>query len=272
MAPQALRSAGIARLVGRDLGDVPLVISSTARDPHTGVLALPDTLRAARVLSTALTGAMRDVPDRRPLVVGGDCSILLGIVPALRSMFGRVGMWLVDGHPDHLDGSSSDTGETADMVLAILTGQGTPSLVTLAGDAPMLAATDVVLIGHRTQDLDEGAAAELGRVPSDLPQFGAMALRQDDAATGRRAADLLEGTGKGVWLHLDLDVLDPVSLPAVTYPQPGGPDWDRLYAALRPMVLSAGLLGVSIADFRPDLDPDGAHAARVVEFLEQALH
>lgn len=271
LAPDALRSAGLARLVRRDLGDVPTVIASTTRDPHTGVLALRDTVRAARVLTAALTSAMRDVPDRRPLVVGGDCSILLGIFPALRSLIGRVGMWFADGHPDYLDGSSSDTGETADMELAILTGVGAPSLVTLAGDAPMLAASDVVLIGHRTQDLDDGAAADLARVPSDLPQFDAVSLRENAAATGRRAADLLEGTGQSVWLHLDLDVLDALSLPAVTYPQPGGPDWDQLYAALRPMALSPRLLGVSIADFRPDLDPTGTHAARVVQFLEHTL-
>jgi arginase len=70
------------------------------------------------------------------------------------------------------------------------------------------------------------------------------------------------------WLHLDLDVLDDGVLPAVSYPQPLGLDWDELVALLRPLVAAPNLLGVSVADFNPDRDADGAHAARVVEALE----
>ncbi len=77
--------------------------------------------------------------------------------------------------------------------------------------------------------------------------------------------------GQGAWLHIDLDVLDPGSLPAVTYPQPGGPDWDQLSTALRPLARSPRLLGVSVADFRPDLDPTGELAARIVRLLDDVL-
>ncbi len=74
-----------------------------------------------------------------------------------------------------------------------------------------------------------------------------------------------------VWLHLDLDVLDPESLPALTYPQPGGLDWNQLADAIEPMARSPQLLGVSVADFRPDLDHSGALALRVMELLELTL-
>jgi len=77
--------------------------------------------------------------------------------------------------------------------------------------------------------------------------------------------------GRGAWLHLDLDVIDPAVLPAVTYPQPGGPDWDQLAAALEPLAQSPRLLGVSVADFRPDLDPTGDLATRVLEVLARTL-
>ena len=69
------------------------------------------------------------------------------------------------------------------------------------------------------------------------------------------------------WLHLDLDVLDECVLPAVSYPQPLGLDWDELVALARPLVAAPGLLGVSVADFNPDLDVGGVHAGRVVEAL-----
>ncbi len=56
-------------------------------------------------------------------------------------------------------------------------------------------------------------------------------------------------------------------LPAVSYPQSLGLDWDELVALVRPLVAAPNLLGVSVADFNPDRDPDGTHAARVVEAL-----
>jgi arginase len=59
----------------------------------------------------------------------------------------------------------------------------------------------------------------------------------------------------GVWLHLDLDVLDPESLPAVTYPQPGGLDWDQLATTLEPLARSPQLLAARSTDFRPTWTP-----------------
>jgi arginase len=270
-APEALRAAGLSALVGRDRGDAATVIDRARRDERTGVLALSETVRAARALAGALAEAMGELPGRRPLVVGGDCSILLGILPALRGRVGPVGLWFLDGHPDYLDGPGSETGETADMDLAVLTGDGAAPLVTLAGVPPMVPVTDAVLLGHRTRDLDAGAAAELARLPDGLRRIDAAAMVADPAAAGRRAAAWLAGAGLWAWLHLDLDVLDPAVLPAVTYPQPGGLDWDQLASALEPLGRSPRLLGVSIADFRPDLDPTGDLATRVLEVLGRAL-
>ncbi|MGH2381714.1 MAG: arginase family protein, partial [Candidatus Limnocylindria bacterium] len=130
---------------------------------------------------------------------------------------------------------------------------------------------DAVLIGHRSESLDGAAAAELSRVPAGLRQIPAPAVVEDPAAAGARAAGLLADTGAGSWLHLDLDVLDPRSMPAVTYPEPDGPDWDQLTALLLPLACSPRLLGVSVADFRPDLDPDGEHARRIVDLLVGVL-
>ena len=116
--PPPCAPLGLAALADVDLGDAACAITSTERDEHTGVLALADTVRAARALADALESGLRDLPGRRPLVVGGDCSILLGILPALRRQAGDVGLWFLDGHPDYLDGQTSETGETADMDLA----------------------------------------------------------------------------------------------------------------------------------------------------------
>jgi arginase len=269
-APAALRSAGLSALVTRDFGDADTAITSTHRDPISGVRALPDTLRAARALADRLDLALRESPDRRPLVVGGDCTILLGIVPALLRR-GALGLWFVDGHPDFLDGAASETGETADMDLAILTGFGTASLVGLAGPTPMVPADRVVLLGYRSQNLDHAAAGEVARLPFELSRIDAESMVSDPADAGRRAAQRLGGAGDGTWLHIDLDVLDTDTLPAVTYPQPGGPNWEQLALGLEPLAQSPRLIGVSVADFRADLDPTGEMAANITTFLARVL-
>lgn len=270
-APGALRIAGLSELVGRDRGDAACVIDSEHRDEDTGVLALTETVRAAQALSEAMGGALRDLPERRPLVIGGDCSILFGIFPALRRQVGSAGLWFVDGHPDYLDGCTSDTGETADMDLAVLTGDGAKELIGLAGAPPMVPVGEVVLLGHRASDLDEGAAEDLARLPDQLRRIDAATVASDPVAAGERAGAWLAGTGEGVWLHLDVDVLDAESLPAVTYPQPQGLHWEQLAAVLEPLARSPRLLGVSVADFRPDLDPSGTFATRLVELLDRTL-
>ncbi|MCY1143091.1 arginase family protein [Actinoplanes sp. Pm04-4] len=272
-APAALRRAGLSRLADVDLGDAATVITSTERDSATGVRALSDTVAAARTLAKALRDGMAEHPGHRPLVVGGDCSLLLGVFTHLRATIGDVGLWMFDGHPDYVDPLDSDTGETADSELAILTGNG-PAVLTgvgpmaesrhasddgpaaLKGAAPMVASRHVALIGHRTADLDAESAAELARLPADVVT-GADALTVD--------------FGVPTWLHIDVDVLDPVVMPAVTYPQAGGPDFEQLAAMMAPLASSPSLVGVSVADYRPDLDPDGTCAARLVALLEAVL-
>jgi arginase len=135
----------------------------------------------------------------------------------------------------------------------------------------MVAPGDAVLLGHRADDLDPGAAAELARVPTDLRHIDAGVASRDPAAAGERAAAWLSGSGRGAWLHVDLDVLDPASLPAVTYPQPAGLDWDQLAELLAPLARSPDLLGVSLADFRPDLDATGELANKVVALVDRVL-
>jgi len=270
-APDALREAGLARLVDVDLGDAATTIAGGHRDEATGVRALPQTIAAAHELAAALSSGIRAHPGRRPLVIGGDCSLLLGVFARTDAAQGEVGLWMLDGHPDYVDPPGSDTGETADLELAVLTGDGPPSLAGLGGQVPMVAARHVALIGHRTTDLDAAAAAELARLPAGLFTIDATAVTGDPAGAGRRAAAWADRLGLPMWLHLDVDVLDPSALPAVTYPQDGGPDLDQLAAVLTPLTAAPRLLGVSVADFRPDLDPDGSQAARLVALLDRTL-
>lgn len=65
-------------------------------------------------------------------MLGGDCSILLGNLLALRHR-GRYGLFFIDGHADFYQPEASLTGEVADMDLAIASGRGPDVLTNIDG-------------------------------------------------------------------------------------------------------------------------------------------
>jgi arginase len=215
-----------------------------------------------RRASRAIASEVRQVLEARdlPLVLGGDCTLLLGVFPALPT---GSGLWFVDGHADFFDGVSSPTGEAADMDLAILTGHGPPGL--LESDQPLVAPANVVLLGHRPGELHPDVARENARIDTAVHAITAPEVREvGPARVGTDAATRL--AGRPAWLHIDLDVLDEGVMPAVSYPQRLGLDWDELISLGRPLVAAQKLLGISVADFNPDHD-DGTYAAQVVQAL-----
>jgi arginase len=261
--------AGLPAAFGaRDDGDVTSMLTDPLRDRSTGIIAFAELCAASRELSSAVAAVL----DRGelPLVVGGDCSLLLGAVAGVRHVMGRVGLWFVDGHADYLDGTLSPTGEAADMELAILTGDGPAGLVDLANPIPLVEPADVVILGHRPASAGPDTAVELGRVPAAINRLTADRILAEPGMVGHHWERELSGRGNA-WLHIDLDALDETALKAVTYPQPNGLDWDSFIELIRPLLASETLVGMSVADFNPDLDGDGRSARRVVDAFAHAL-
>jgi arginase family enzyme len=264
LAPSALRAAGLVeRLGAEDAGEADARIRDTRRDPDTGIIGADDVRRASAAIAQAVEGIIQT--GRRPLVLGGDCTLLLGVFHAVPP---GTGLWFVDGHADFYDAETSPTGEAADMDLSILTGNGPHGL--LEQREALLDPAAVVLLGHRPDELGADVALENGRLDAAIHALTAPEVRELGAA--RAAADAeARLAGRPAWLHLDLDVLDETALPAVTYPQPLGLDWEELVEIARPLAGAPNLAGISVADFNPERDPDGAHAKRVVEALEAVL-
>ena len=263
-APAALRGAGLAeRLGARTAGVADARIRDSARDPATGIIGAAE-IRSA---GESIAGGVKAIlwAGETPIVVGGDCTLLLGVFDAVEP---GTGLWFVDGHADFYDGESSPTGEAADMDLAILTGHGPPAWYGDAG-AP-LDPGSVFLLGHRPDELGPDSAFENARLdPAIRAQTAADVRERGPAASGAEAAGALGD--RPAWLHIDLDALDEEALPAVTYPQPLGLGWEELVALARPLAAAPNLVGVSIADFNPDRDPAGDHAARTVDALASIL-
>lgn len=121
-------------------------------------------------------------------------------------------------------------------------------------------------VGHRTGDgLEERV------VDKRVSSTGADELRRRGAAAVGEEVAARAGEIGHYWVHLDVDILDETALPAVTYPQGGGPDWEELRSLLRPVLTGPGLIGFSVADLVPPLDPGGTYAHRLTELLVELL-
>jgi arginase len=86
--------------------------------------------------------------DEFPVVLGGDCSIVLGCLLALRRR-GRYGLLFVDGHADFYQPAAEPNGEAASMDLALATGRGPEIVTDLEGRRPLVRDEDVVAFGRR---------------------------------------------------------------------------------------------------------------------------
>jgi arginase len=267
-APEALREAGLFRRF-LELGaqDAGVVLPGRYVDD-----AAPDASRLRNqdqmvTFSRRLSDRISSLLDaRHPLVVGGDCSLLIGVGHALRRRGGKVGLVHIDGHTDFRHpGNSPVCLSAAGEDLAILVGQHWDTIADIDGYRPYVPADQAIHVGCREDDehLDE-ARQRVGLVvtASDLIADPSEALNRIGGALESAQCDTY-------WIHVDVDVLDPEFMPAVDSPDPGGIDPDLLIDLLR--ALAPNAVGADVAIYDPDLDPSGRYAAEVARIVEDGL-
>jgi arginase len=270
-APGALRDQELlTRLGARDAGCLtPPRYDPGDWRPGDGVCQAEAVAWYSRRLSSRIEAIIEG--GEFPLVLGGDCSILLGSALALRRMSQRhelpYGLIYVDGHSDFRHpGNASYVGAAAGEDVALATGRGQPDLTDIDGFRPYLRDENVVLLGIRAQDeyrLDLRAA---GLAFRSVPQ-----LRGDGAGrTAQWAREQLAGC-VGYWLHVDVDVLDPAVMPAVDAPDEGGIAYAELELLIAGLVGTPDCLGMELTVFDPDYDPDGTYARELVAALVTGL-
>jgi arginase len=272
--PAALRQAGLVERLRQhgdvdDYGDVVFSAPTTQRSASSGIIAEQALSSMVSGVRGAVIRALQD--DRFPLVLGGDCPLLLGCLAAGRDRYGRLGLLFVDGHEDAYPPRESPTGEAADMELGLALGRvGSPLPADLAALLPLVAAEAVTLIGPRDADLlrPEGVASLAGEVEF----YGDTALEgiPVDALT-LSVLRRLGTMSKAVWLHIDLDVLSGDALPAVDYPQPGGLSWSQLEALTTTAMQTDTVIGCDITIYNPDLDPGGIYAQRITDYFARVM-
>lgn len=268
--PDALRAAGLHdALRGSFEGRVAAPSFDPRQDPAT-LLLNPLAIREySQRLAEKIGGIMS--AGRFPVVLGGDCSILIGNMLALRRK-GRYGLFFLDGHADFYLPEVEPSGEVASMELAFVTGRGPGVLADIGGLRPLVRDEDTVVFGFR----DAAQAASEGS--PDARQTGMQVLSLDDvrqAGAGPAAASalarLLEKPVGGFWIHLDADVLDDAVMPAVDYRMPGGITPDELARVLAILRDSQRVAGIDITIYNPVLDPDGSAGRVLTDVLVKGL-
>ena len=273
-APEALREAGLhRRLLDRGAVDAGVVLPGRYVDddrsrPAGRIRNQSAIVEHARRLASRLVELRR--AGRVPLVLGGDCSLLIAAGLAARGLqasgeAASGGLVHIDGHTDFRHpGNSGDVGSLAGEDLAAAIGLHLPAVADVDGLGPYFDATATVHVGHRDEDEHaEELTSRIARV------FSARDANHRGGTSIAQAVQAMDSLASGYWIQVDVDVLDPSFMPAVDSPDPGGLTPDGLVTLLRGLAPSAW--GAAVTVFDPDLDPDGRYARLLADVVVEGL-
>jgi arginase len=271
-APQALLRAGLADgLTARRAARVEAPGYSAERDPRTHVM----NPRAISAYSPLLADAVAAVLDQGefPVVLGGDCSILLGTMLALRRR-GRYGLLYIDGDADFYQPQVNPlSGAASASDLAFATGRGPDVVADIEGRRPLVRDDDVVVFACR--DAADRERRGCQPLPDDLLVVDRDQVRRLGAGpAAREAVRFLTRDGgpeDGFWIHIDADVFDETIMQAVDDPRPDGLAWDEVVSALGVAVRSGRAVGLQVAIYNPDIDADGSNGRGLAAAVRDAL-
>jgi arginase len=271
-APGALRAAGLIRRLeaaGLDVSDLGDVIRETFRTDRSGAALhnLPAVLRVAGAVADVAARAAAE--DAVLLVLGGDCTITLGVLAGLQRAEPDTGLVYFDGDadlgtPDRGSGILDATG------IAHLLGLIQTDLTSLFATRPPVADARLAVLGY-----DEGDPASF--VPGvfdarpGLTHFPDRAVRADPAGCARAARDALGGAARLI-VHFDVDAVDGADLPLANFPHYGtGVPLAAAREVLTELFAAPRLSAAVLTEVNPSYDPDGDSLDRYVAAVADAL-
>ena len=257
--PQWLRKHGLYDMLK------PRKVFSLAPPPYSMAVDKESGVRNGETIgeyAKQQTEILRQVIDNNgfPLVIGGDCSILIGNTLTLKQM-GDYGLFFLDGHTDFGWPSLSKTEGVAGMDLAIVTGHGHDKLTNLFNCKPYIKEENAWCVGNR--DFDENwvrAIKESGINYYDLHRLRSAPEKCVNDFFQMIATQKL----KGFWIHLDVDVLNDDLMPAVDSREKDGLTYSELQFILERLLADERAAGLEITILDPDLDPAGAYTRAFV--------
>ena len=286
--PGLLRDNGLvewfadAGHIVEDAGDVDVPPQSRddvwqAPESDGELVHLAEVGSMARSVRAAVDASLED--GRLPLIVGGECSVCIGVVPALAARRGPVTVAWLDAHGDLNTPATSESGLLTGMPFAAMLGHGDGTLTTIGDDTPRPSGDRTFLLGGR--DLDTGETKNIAAFgiqhldtttsraigPEEVamrvlgvPEVAVMppeARAQIAALDPTAAAAAAAAPRPNVYLHFDIDSLDPEFAPGVHYRVDGGYDPSEV-GALAGYLCASGCVGaITVASANLDHDVDG---------------
>ncbi|GAA0377510.1 arginase family protein [Bacillus horti] len=190
-----------------------------------------------------------------PLVLGGDCSVLVGSALALKRN-GHFGLLYLDAHHDYYHKGNRDEAVVGGMNLAIVTGKGTEILTNLGNQKPYFKPEHVFSFGIRQADEDQDIFEEVRESGITL-QGTDHTIKNGAESTAALLKGFIQKTAAvdGFWIHLDADILDASIMSCVDCPEPEGLQWEELKVILKEVFSTNRIIGMNVTILDPELDP-----------------
>ena len=274
LAPDALRRAGLMDRLRRvertvtDVGDLPGRIF-TADPEHPDARNREQVLFACRDVAAAVRRA--HTSGQIPVVLGGDCSITVGVVAGCLADYpGELGLLYLDGDADLRTPQTTTAGNFDGMVIAALLGEGDPAYTSLAGSAPMLTPDRMAILGYDDTDIDP---RERHLLDPPLHHTTGERLASDPRRFATAARAHVESASSAIVIHFDVDAVDSADLPLANYPHHGkGVPLDTAITVLRILCASSQLAAVVLTEVNPTHDPTGEQLRRYIHGVASALN
>jgi arginase len=235
---------------------------STARN-------LAAVVRVARAVAEAAADALAD--RALPVILGGDCTITLGVVAGAQRHDSRTGLLYLDGDADLATPATTSSGVLDAMGIAHLLGLADTELARLGVSAPMLTDERLALLGYDETDAETFAAEVLRDRPA-LVRFADHQVRADPAGCASAAVAALAAHTSSLIVHFDVDAVDSRDLPLANYPHYGtGVSLAAASEVLRVLCAAPTLVAIVLTEVNPSYDPGGHQLTRYVDTVTAAI-
>ncbi len=274
LAPAAIRAAGLVERLraggvdvqdGGDLaGEVFAVDEVGSR--HRNLDAV---VRVARLVADATADVLRS--GRVPMLLGGDCTITLGVLAGTQRVHPDAGLAYFDGDADLSTPARTRGGVMDAMGIAHLLGIADSELARLDGPAPMLTDERLVMLGYDPGDPDAFDGEVLASRPG-LVHHSYRELLVAPEKLAHETVDALEAAASRIVVHFDVDAVDSNDLPLGNFPHYGtGVPLDTAGSVLEILCSTSRLAAIVLTEVNPSHDPSGRSVARYVEAVGGAV-
>jgi arginase len=271
-APDEMRAAGLIELLvraGITVTDHGNVVRETFRLDAGHPLArnLAATVRAARAVADAVEFAARD--DSLVLVLGGDCTITIGVLAGLQRVEPEAGLAYFDGDAD-LGTPEEGSGILDAMGIAHLLGLTETELTGLFGSRPPLAGRRLAMLGYDETDASSYRQSVFD-TRRDVTRYPDHAVRADPVGCARGALAALQEARRLI-VHFDVDAVDSGDLPLANFPHYGtGVPLAVAREVLSVLFTAPALSAVVLTEVNPSYDPSGNSLDRYLTAVTGAL-